>query len=478
MGLKRILLLMIIAAGPFITASAANKTDPDSKMGWWNEARFGMFVHWGPYCLYGGLYNGYKCQRPGAEWIMNACKIPVMEYRVKASTFNPSGFCADSLACLAKRAGMKYLVFTAKHHDGFAMFETKASPFNIVDYTQYGQDIVDQVVKSCRKYGIRFGFYYSQCQDWNNPGGATLERYLPEYGFNHPESDAINEYVKSHNGSWDPIQQSRQFDEYFDDVAIPQMTELLSRYPDVGCIFFDTPRQMTKTAGDKLHQLMEQYPDVIINDRMYRPDYPGDYKTPEHKIPSPYEVKNVYWETCTNIGSSWGYKSWENKWKTTQSIKHSLIRIASRGGNLLLNVGPDPEGNVPTEAKERLDSIGKWMSIYGEAIYGTRRSGFTPDWGEVTAKEQNGKPCYYCFVFQSPSDNIISLRTESRPGAIVDFVNGNPLEFSYRNGHVVIHIPSGAHENPYVVKIVLKTPLPPETLMTNTQKHFEVADEQ
>lgn len=475
--MNKSILAALIICFTFSTISATGKNATESKMEWWNSARFGMFVHWGPYCLYGGVYNGYKCQRPGAEWIMNACKIPVMEYRVKSSTFNPSDFCADSLVLVAKRAGMKYLVFTAKHHDGFAMFETQTSRYNIVDYTPYGRDIVDQIVLSCRKYGLRFGFYYSQCQDWNNPGGATLDRYLPQYGFEHPESDLINDYVKTHNGSWDPIQQSRTFDSYFDEVAMPQISELLSRYPDVGCIFFDTPRQMTKYAGDKLHKLLEQYPDVIINDRMYRPDYPGDYKTPEHKIPLPEEVENVYWETCTSIGSSWGYKSWEEKWKTTKSLIRSLIQIAARGGNLLLNVGPDPNGNIPDEAKERLDSIGNWLQIYGDAIYGTQRSGFSPTWGEITAKNQNGKSYYYCFVLQSPKNNNITIDGNIHPRSVVDYVTDEPLKYRCQNGCLNINIPSGHRDNPYVVKIELKTTIPEENLLTNTQKHFAVADE-
>ena len=152
---------MVLSLCSWLAAGAQTNISTDEKMEWWQDAKFGMFVHWGPYSIYGGKYMGHNQRRGGAEWIMNRCKIPVREYKAAASTFNPVKFDADSLVLMAKNAGMKYLVFTTKHHDGFAMFDSDASNFNIVDYTPYRKDIVDEIAKACRRHGVTLGFYYS-----------------------------------------------------------------------------------------------------------------------------------------------------------------------------------------------------------------------------------------------------------------------------------------------------------------------------
>ena len=243
--MKKTLLTLLIALGETLSLCAQPPLVQEQKMADWNEAKFGLFVHWGPYCLYGGVYNGFHQNRGGAEWIMNRCKIPVMEYRAKASTFNPVGFDADALVAMAKGAGMKYLVITTKHHDGFAMFQSDASRFNIADYTPYGKDIIDQVVNACRKQGLKIGFYYSQSQDWRNAGGATARKEMKE-GWANPDSLEIDNFTKEHRGAWDYKQFERSFDDYFHAVALPQMKELLSRYgDDLFAIFFDTPMSIT-----------------------------------------------------------------------------------------------------------------------------------------------------------------------------------------------------------------------------------------
>ena len=193
--MKKSILVSALALCLSLGALAQPVQSQEEKMEWWNEAKFGLFVHWGPYSLYGGVYNGFQQARGGAEWIMNRCKIPVMEYRAKASTFNPVEFDADRLVLMAKDAGMKYLVFTTKHHDGFAMFQSDASKFNIVDYTHFGRDIVDEVVQACRRHGMKIGFYYSQSQDWCNAGGATARKEMRE-GWPNPDSTEINLFVR------------------------------------------------------------------------------------------------------------------------------------------------------------------------------------------------------------------------------------------------------------------------------------------
>jgi alpha-L-fucosidase len=475
--MKKSILASALALCLSLGALAQPVQTQEEKMEWWNEAKFGLFVHWGPYSLYGGVYNGFQQARGGAEWIMNRCKIPVMEYRAKASTFNPVEFDADRLVLMAKDAGMKYLVFTTKHHDGFAMFQSDASKFNIVDYTHFGRDIVDEVVQACRRHGIKIGFYYSQSQDWCNAGGATARKEMRE-GWPNPDSTEINLFVREHGGAWDYKQRERTFDEYFHAVALPQMKELLARYgKDLAVIFFDTPMSITDAQAQEMKDLLKDYPQIILNDRLKRPDFPGDYKTPEGRIPEVKDVEGVYWETCMNIGSSWGFKSWENKWKSSDEIIRTLTTIASRGGNLLLNVGPDALGNVPSEARNCLKEVGRWMSVNGEAVYGTLRSGIHPEWGAVIRKDGPRTSCYYLCLYELPDDGILTLEGIPAVREASLLSDGSPVKLSVRKGRTLISVPDACSREKFpVIKLELKKKLPKETLLSNTELYFKIAD--
>lgn len=449
----------------------------DYKMQWWNEAKFGMFVHWGPYSMYGGVYKGHRQRFGGAEWIFNRCKIPYLEYRENASHFSPDAFNADSLVLLAKEAGMKYLVFTTKHHDGFAMFDSDASEFNIVDYTSFGRDIVDEVAAACKKYDLKLGFYYSQEQDWGNPGGATARRPMKQ-GWAHPDSLMIDEYTLAHAGSWDGFQQIKTFEQYYQDVSLPQMKELLDRYgKDLSVVFFDYPVRITKEQAGKIADLLKEYPQIIINDRLQQSDYPGDYKTPENMIPKAKDVEGLYWESCMSIGNSWGYKSWDRAFKSPARIINTLVSIASLGGNLLLNVGPDANGMVREEEASCLREVGRWMSEYGRIIYGSSRSNIAPDWGRVIRKDSSKGSTLYLCVDKWPQDGILRLPGKWKVRKAFFFRDGSMVRAKQQKDELSLILPLEAPvplipDTPIVISLELRNLLPSELLQTNSSKRL------
>ena len=244
--------IFTIAIALIFTASLnAQAPDKDARMAWWRAARFGVFIHWGVYSQWGGVYHGHQQARGGAEWIMNRSKIPVTEYQERAKSFNPVNYNPDAIVKMAKDAGMKYIIITAKHHDGFALFKSAASKWNVADATVYGKDLLKPLADACRKYGMKLGFYYSQAQDWNNPGGAAARKEMRE-GWPNPDSAKIDAYTAAHKGHWDPLQETKTFDQYIDEVSVPQVKEILSNYGDVAVLWWDTPTNMTDEAAQKL----------------------------------------------------------------------------------------------------------------------------------------------------------------------------------------------------------------------------------
>jgi alpha-L-fucosidase len=355
------------------TETAAQR---DARMAWWREARFGMFIHWGLYSIPAGTWQGKQYSFIG-EWIMNSASIPVADYKALAPQFNPTDFNAHTIVSLAKSAGMKYIVITAKHHDGFAMFSSKADPFNIVTATPFHRDPIRELAEECRKQGLKLGFYYSQDQDWTAPGGAaykTGDHNLP-----------------SHH--WDKAQDG-DFATYLHTKAIPQIKELLENYGEFPVvIWFDTPTEdMTPALAGEIVALLNQHPNLIWNNRLGG-GYKGDTETPEQYIPAQgYPGRD--WEACMTMNDTWGYKSYDMNFKSTETLLRNLIDIASKGGNYLLNIGPDSKGDVPPPEVERLHAVGKWLSVNGEAIYGTQPTLFGPEAGSfsTTEKDGEGKP--------------------------------------------------------------------------------------
>ncbi|WP_143304751.1 alpha-L-fucosidase [Chitinophaga vietnamensis] len=431
----------------FAYSAYAQTTAHDEHMKWWREARFGMFIHWGDYAVLAGSYKGHQVGR-GGEWIMNRAKIPVAEYQQYAKQFNPVKYDAEAWVKTAKDAGMKYIVITAKHHDGFAMFKSAASKWNIVDATPYGKDVLQPLAAACKKYGIRLGFYYSQAQDWNNPGGAAARKVASE-GWANPDSTAIDAYTMAHSGHWDPAQTTATMGEYIDKVAVPQVKELLTNYGDVAVLWWDTPTNMTDEYAKKLQDVLSLQPNIITNDRLKRPNFPGDYKTPEQKIPGQSELDGRDWETCMTMNGTWGYKSYDNKWKSTETLIRNLIDIASKNGNYLLNVGPTAEGEFPQGSIDGLKGIGKWMKVNGESIYATQGSPLPAlDWGRCTQKRNGSNTTLYLHVFNWPADGKLTVPgIKNKVTAVSLLANGNKLTTSTSGDALVISVPAKAPDN-------------------------------
>lgn len=331
----------------------------DTKQQWYKDAKYGLFIHWGLYSILAGEYNGKKTTRI-AEWIMNHLDIPVEEYEKLASQFNPTEFDADALVKKAKEWGMKYIVFTAKHHEGFAMWDSKCSDYNIVKATPYGKDIVRQLREACDKYDMKLGFYYSQAQDWHDPDG-----YM---------------YLKDNS--------KKNYRAYLERICFPQLRELLTEYGEVALIWFDTPMGTTPEESREMVDLVKSIqPNCIISGRIG--NGLGEYMTTgDNFIPRlPYEGD---WEVPATLNDTWGFNKYDHNWKKPEEIIQLLVKINSRGGNYLLNIGPKCTGEIPPESIAILDEVGEYVNANAEAIFETKRVGvyaYELDWGLLTRKD-------------------------------------------------------------------------------------------
>ncbi|MAT72945.1 MAG: hypothetical protein CMJ58_25975 [Planctomycetaceae bacterium] len=368
--------LIGMTAAATLPAAAAEDAARDQRMAWWRDAKFGMFIHWGVYAVPAGTYHDQRIGGIG-EWIMRHGEIPVAEYRAFAQEFNPVKYDPQAWAALAKEAGMRYVVITAKHHDGFALYDSAVTDWDIVDATPYGQELLGPLADAVRDQGLKFGLYYSQAQDWTHPGGAKA-------GYDEGQS-------------WDDANVG-DYDQYLTNIALPQAKEILSRY-EPAVLWWDTPVWMNQQRAEPFHQLVAARPQLITNNRLGG-GYAGDTETPEQHIPAT-GYKDRDWETCMTMNDTWGFKSYDHNWKSTRTLLTNLVDIVSKGGNYLLNVGPTAEGEIPPESIERLREIGAWMEVNGEAIYGTTASPCRrPAWGRLTRKGDR----LFLHVLEWPSD--------------------------------------------------------------------------
>lgn len=459
--MKKLVLFFIILTGiNNIAFTQNNNISQDIKMEWWREARFGMFIHWGVYAVPGGVLEKNEQRRGGTEWFMNRMKVSVNDYQQYAKEFNPLKFDANIWVKMAKNAGMKYIVITAKHHDGFAMFKTETSKWNIVDATPYGKDILKELADACRREGIKLGIYYSQAQDWVNAGGSSGRRFTTE-GWQNPDSIKIDAYTKEYNGHWDAQQMRATMADYVDRIAIPQIKELMTNYGDIAIIWWDTPVNMTDEFAEKIQSLLKTQPNIIANDRLKRPNYPGDFRTPEQKIPDLSELDGKDWEACMTMNNSWGYDkrlSGQN-WKSAETLIRNLIDIASKGGNYLLNVGPNADGEFPQESIDRLEKIGTWMKINNEAIYGSKASPFSPlEWGRCTQKATKDGTAFYFSVFNWPANGKLNVPELKNKVVSAKFLaTGKSLNTSVGSDGLLIKVPSKAIDPiATVIKVEIK----------------------
>jgi alpha-L-fucosidase len=391
--------------------SASKQNDP--KMNWWKEAKFGLFIHWGIYAVPAGKWGDNTSYN---EWIMRSAKIPIVEYAALAKQFNPTKFNADEWVKVAKDAGQKYIVITAKHHDGFAMFTSKASNFNIVDATPFKRDILKELADACRKQGMKLGFYYSQAQDWHHKGGAVWGN---------------QEWDETHKGS---------MTNYIDSIVVPQVKEILGNYGDVAVLWWDTPTNMTKEMSQKLYDIVKQYPNLITNNRLGA-GMGGDLETPEQYVPATgFPGRN--WEVCMTMNGHWGYNSYDERWKSTSELVRKLIDISSKGGNFLLNVGPTAQGVIPEVCQQNLREMGDWLKINGEGIYGTQASPFPfLSWGLATRKGQN----IYLHVFSWPKNGKITIPFSNKITKAYLLADASTaLKVTPGNGNSVIQLPGYA----------------------------------
>jgi alpha-L-fucosidase len=389
------------------------------RLQWWSEARFGMFIHWGLYAQDGCHWKG---QDGKTEHMMRHLQIPLVEYAKIATEFNPTKFDAGEWVRIAKGAGMKYMVITAKHHDGFAMWNSPSSDYNIVARTPWKRDPVKELAEATRKEGLKFGVYYSLGRDWQDPDVPTKGGYR--------------------SNTWDyPDESKKVFARYFERKVKPQVKELLTQYGPIAVMWFDTPEQITKAQSEELLRLIHSLqPNTIVNARVG--NRLGDYAVQEQKIPEGGDVQP--WETCMTLNGHWGFHKLDQNWKPTEKLVRNLIDIASKGGNFLLNVGPTGEGLIPAPSVERLKEVGQWMKANGESIRGSGACPLKLPWGRCTRRPTADGSTLYLHVFDWPADGKLVVPGAGKATSATLLATGRHLVVKAKGDITTISVPAQA----------------------------------
>ena len=420
---------------------------PEDRLGWFRDAKFGMFIHWGPYSVLGGEWRGKQLPIPGrgelpymqdddVENIMLGLRIPLADYREVARQFNPVKFDAQRWVRMVKATGMKYMVITGKHEDGFAMFHSKVSKYNIVDWTPFKRDPLKELSEACRQEGIRFCVYYNQPHDFEDP----------------------NAYYND----WDFHGSKRNYEKYWEGKVKPQVRELLTGYGPLGIMWFDDLSYTSQQAQQMVDLVRSLQPRCLMDERVRSISGQGpvgDYaELGDRELPS--GVLQEYFEAPQTLNQSWGYNKFDDTWKPPREVIHQLVEVVSKGGNYLLDVGATGEGTFPPAAVDILEKVGAWMGLNGESIYGTSASPFEElSWGRCTVKGEK----LYLHVFEWPQDGVLSLgglKNEVKKAYLL-LDSSRALEFSRDEGRVSVRLP-GKPVNEEATVVVLEIAGKPE----------------
>ena len=418
------------------TITAENRAD------WFKESKFGIFAHWGLYSILSGSYNGHTLPDTTlangrswyAEWIQQRLEVPAEEYHQLEKQFNPVNFDADAWISEVKNAGARYFVITAKHHDGFAMWDSKVSDFDLGN-SPYKGDLLGDLAKACKKYGIKYGFYYSHWHDWHHPQGAVPH--------------------------WQPTRPDDEFEAYWREKSLPQIRELIELY-DPDLFWFDTWNEeshINETRRDELIAMIRELsPKCLINGRIsfYNPGEEIDFLE-MHDNNYPDKILEKPWQTPATMVHSWGWHAKDFNWKPAQRMLGYLLSNTSKGGNYLLNIGPRPDGTFPPAAIHRLREMGGWLYANGDAVYGAKpvKLDGIPENVILTQKEVDGKNIIYACITK-PMEEVVLPFTIRKQTECSILETGMPLDIiSYNNNQLKIILPSKifADNNIQVIKI-------------------------
>jgi alpha-L-fucosidase len=429
---KVVILALALAAVTFSDAQTESKADRDKRMAWWRDAAFGMFIHWGVYSVPAGQFHGQEVKGLG-EWIMEDGKIPTLEYEQFAKQFNPTKFDAKEWARIAKEAGVKYIVITSKHHDGFALWDSKVSTYDVVDYSPFKRDILKELTAACKAAGIKMCFYHS-IMDWHQPD-AKAAKY-PHQATEKPD-----------------------WAKYREEYLKPQLKELIVNF-DPEVLWFDGEwiDEWTEPQGKDLYAYLKALkPTLIINNRIGKgrkgmngmnayEDAAGDFGTPEQEILE--GTSDFDWESCMTMNDTWGFKTNDHNWKSAETLIHNLVDIAAKGGNYLLNIGPKSDGTIPNESIERLAEMGKWLKVNGEAIYGTSpRKEYKEGHNMRFTVSADGKTTYAILTKAEGKQVVIStVANNSRTKFSMLGYEGS-LKVRQDDGKITIDLPEGLPGN-------------------------------
>lgn len=422
----------------FMNEKTAEK---EKRMKWWREARFGMFIHWGLYAVPAGEWKGTTNH---AEWIRTTARIPLEEYNKFVPQFNPVNFNAEAWVQMAKDAGMKYITITSKHHDGFCLWDSRQTDFDIMS-TPFKRDVLKELADACRKLGgVKLCFYHS-IMDWHHPDYYERRDWEKDRPVEGTDRKRFITFLKN------------------------QLKELVTEYGDIGVLWFDGEWEgfwKHEDGVDLYNYVRSLSPDIIINNRVDKGrggmagmttagGYAGDFGTPEQEIPET-GLPGVDWESCMTMNNNWGFNKADKNFKSAEDLIHKLVDIASKGGNFLLNIGPRADGTFPQESIDRLKVIGGWMKACGESIYGTTASPFEHiSWGRVTQKRKGSNTLLYLHVFDWPANGKLRLSGIGNvPLGVYQLVTREKMQFSSNDNTITIDVPAKAPDTINTVIVI------------------------